>query len=154
MLSINEDILGRYRTPGELWPTYRHFLAGDRPNFTPVRHRGAEQSYVPMRLGVFLPAPKFASDCGSHANDLPECLEREVGSISSEIGYLDLTPDFMNAAKRGALPYYPGDEHWSPEGHEIAAEEINNDLLGRGKDKKAKATSGARKIEWTRNAAT
>jgi hypothetical protein len=46
------------------------------------------------------------------------------------IGYLDLTPDLADGVKRGVLPYYPDDEHWTPEGHKIAAEAIHKYLNG------------------------
>ena len=61
-------------------------------------------------------------------NDMPARLQRAVASISSEIGYLDLTPSFEAAAKSGLLPYYRDDSHWSEEGHRIAAEALHEYL--------------------------
>jgi hypothetical protein len=40
-----------------------------------------------------------------------------------------LTPSLLAAAKRGLLPYCIDDDHWSPEGHRIDAEAINDYLL-------------------------
>jgi hypothetical protein len=62
-------------------------------------------------------------------NDMPERLRGALASVSSEIGYLDLTPDLVDAVKIGVLPYYPDDEHWTPEGHQIAAAAIDDYLL-------------------------
>jgi hypothetical protein len=90
--------------------------------------------FVPEKFRVFQPVCRFPqqSDCRNWApNDLPERFERAVRSISSEIGYLDLTPSLVDAARKGAVPYYPDDDHWSPEGHKIAAEAINGYLSSR-----------------------
>jgi hypothetical protein len=35
----------------------------------------------------------------------------------------------MDTVKGGTLPYYADDEHWSPEGHKVAAETINDYLI-------------------------
>jgi len=48
------------------------------------------------------------------------------------MGYFDLTPALVDAAKRGELTYYPDDVHWSPEGQKVAAEAINSYLLSTG----------------------
>jgi len=59
---------------------------------------------------------------------MSERLENAAASISPDIGYLDLTPRLVDAVKKGTLPYYPDDEHWSPEGHRIAADAVNEYL--------------------------
>ena len=90
--------------------------------------------FVPEKFRVFQPFCKFPpqSECRNWApNDLPERLGTAVRSISSEIEYLDLTPSLVEAAKKGEVPYYPDDDHWSPEGHRIAAEAINRYLAAR-----------------------
>jgi len=61
-------------------------------------------------------------------NDLPERTRKAVTSIAPDIGYLDLTPNLVDAVKRGQMPYYPDDLHWSPEGHRAAAAAINDYL--------------------------
>ena len=96
--------------------------------------RGARLTvvFVPDKFRVFHSFCQFPqeSECRNWGlNDLPGRLQNVVGSISSEIGYLDLTPNLVNAMKTEALPYYPDDEHWSPAGHKIAAEAINDYLL-------------------------
>jgi hypothetical protein len=88
--------------------------------------------FVPDKFRVFRRFCQFpeASECRNWGiNDLPERLQKAVGSISSEVGFLDLTPNLVNGVKTEGLPYYPDDEHWSPQGHKIAAEAINSYLL-------------------------
>jgi hypothetical protein len=58
-------------------------------------------------------------------NDMPERIQKAVRSISPDIGYLDLTSKLVDTVKSGMLPNYSDDEHWSPEGHKVAAEAIN-----------------------------
>ena len=89
--------------------------------------------FVPSKFRVFRPFCSFPpeSQCRNwEPNDISERLEHATASISPDIGYLDLAPRLMDAVKRGVLPYYPDDEHWSPEGHRIAAEAINEYLVG------------------------
>jgi len=88
--------------------------------------------FVPTKFRVFRPFCRFPqeSECRNWVlNDLPERFQRAVESISPDIGYLDLTPKLTDAAATGVLPYYPDDAHWSPDGHRIAAEAINEYLL-------------------------
>ncbi len=87
--------------------------------------------FVPTKIRVFRDYCQFPqqSECRNWTvNDLPERLRKAVASISPGIGFLDLTPRLAEDAKNGALPYYPDDDHWSPEGHRIAAEAINDYL--------------------------
>lgn len=87
--------------------------------------------FLPEKFRVFRQLCRFPpeSECRNWVVcDLPERMEKGVRAISSEIGYLDLTPFLMNGVKRGVVPYYTDDEHMSPEGHQIAAAAINNYL--------------------------
>jgi len=87
--------------------------------------------FVPEKFRVFQPFCRFPqeSQCRGWAlNDLPERFGEAVRSISSDIGYLDLTPSLRDAARKGAVTYYPDDDHWSPEGHKVAAVAINRYL--------------------------
>ena len=63
---------------------------------------------------------------------MPERLESALHSISPGIGYLDLTPYLVEAAKTEEFPYYRDVEHWTAEGHKIAAKAINDHLLSTG----------------------
>jgi hypothetical protein len=92
--------------------------------------------FAPDKFRVFHSFCQFppGSECRNWVvSDLPERLRRVLESISPEIGYVDLTPALVDAVRRGVLPYYPDDAHWTPEGHRIAAEAINNHLLSRPK---------------------
>jgi hypothetical protein len=94
--------------------------------------------FVPDKFRVFHAFCQFPgeSECRNWGvNDLPERLQKAVESISSEVGYLDLTPNLVNELKTEALPYYPDDEHWSPQGHKNAAGAINNYLLSTPKQR-------------------
>jgi hypothetical protein len=74
----------------------------------------------PTLVSVPNPVPK-----AGHFNRAP------LGKFSRApkgIGYLDLTPMLVAAAKRGVISYYTDDSHWSPEGHQIAAEAIGQYL--------------------------
>ena len=88
--------------------------------------------FVPSKFRVFHQFCRFPpeSECRDWApNDMSERLENAIAAISPDIGFLDLTPRLVDAVKRRILPYYPDDEHWSPEGHRIAAEAVNEYLL-------------------------
>lgn len=104
--------------------------------------------FVPTKIRVFRDYCQFPeqSECRNWTlNDLPERLKKALASISPDIGFLDLTPSLAKDAKKGALPYYPDDDHWSPEGHKIAAEEINDYLKSTGTQPSAQLTGGPRR---------
>jgi hypothetical protein len=92
--------------------------------------------FIPTKFRVYHGFCQFPreSDCRNWVlNDLPDRLEKAVRATSSSIGYLDLTPNLVDAVGRRIAPYYPDDDHWSPEGQQIAAEAINNYLLESGR---------------------
>jgi SGNH hydrolase-like domain, acetyltransferase AlgX len=98
--------------------------------------------FAPEKFRVFHDVCRFPqeSECRNWVpNDMPALMEKAVRSISPDVGYLDLTPYLVEAAKKGAVPYYPDDDHWSPEGHQIAAEAINDYLLSMQEAVKAAA---------------
>lgn len=95
--------------------------------------------FAPMKFRVFHGVCQFPqeSECRNWAlTDLPERLRKAVGSVSSDIGYLDLTPSLVDALRQGRVPYYPDDDHLAPEGHKIAAEAINDYLLSTGRSER------------------
>ena len=63
-------------------------------------------------------------------SDLPERLGRILSDISPRIGYVDLTPALVAAAREGRLVYLLDDTHWTIEGHAVVARALN-DYLGR-----------------------
>ncbi len=88
--------------------------------------------FAPDKFRVFHDFCSFpqASECSNWViNDLPERMRKAITSIAPDIGYVDLTPNLVDAVKQGQVPYYPDDAHWSPEGHKIAADTINEYLL-------------------------
>lgn len=54
-------------------------------------------------------------------NQLPLRLRDMVQDVSQEISFVDLTPDLVASARRGELPFFANDSHWSPTGHRVAA---------------------------------
>jgi hypothetical protein len=87
--------------------------------------------FAPDKFRVFHDFCQFPaeSECLRwQVNDLPDRLQAALGAISPEIGYLNLTPYLVAAARQGGVPYYPDDIHWSPLGHGIAAEAISGYL--------------------------
>ena len=96
--------------------------------------------FAPEKFRVFHAFCRFPqkSECRNWIpNDMPARMERAVRSISADIGYLDLTPYLVEAARRGSVPYCPADDRWSREGHQIAAKAINNYLLSTRESVKA-----------------
>jgi lysophospholipase L1-like esterase len=84
--------------------------------------------FIPAKFRVFRDLCKFpeASECRKWSlNDLPDRMSKAIRAVSADIRYLDLTRDFIGSVRRGELPYYADDDHWSPEGHKVAAEAIN-----------------------------
>jgi hypothetical protein len=91
--------------------------------------------FIPDKFRVFRDFCEFpaASECSRWAlSDLPGRMQKGVRAISGEIGYLDLTADLVGVMKRGELPYYPDDIHWSATGDRVAAEAINRYLAAWG----------------------
>jgi len=84
-------------------------------------------AFVPTSFRVYKDLVRCPtdSDC-DHAsvNDLPLRLQSIVGEIASDLGYVDLTPPFVEEARRGRLLYRPDDTHWTIDGHRVAAEVI------------------------------
>jgi lysophospholipase L1-like esterase len=88
-------------------------------------------AFIPEKFRVFQPFCRFPpeSECRSWVvNDLPDRLRDIVRSISADIRFLDLTSYLQDGVKKGVLPYYPDDSHWSEEGHRFAAEAIHEYL--------------------------
>lgn len=87
--------------------------------------------FIPTKFRVYHSFCQFPreSDCSQWVlNDLPERLKQAAEAISPQLGYLDLTPNLVNAVGKGIAPYYSDDDHWTPEGQEIAAEATSNYL--------------------------
>lgn len=61
-------------------------------------------------------------------SDLPDRLGRILSDISPRIGYVDLTPALVAAARQGRLVYLLEDTHWTTEGHAVVAMALNHYL--------------------------
>jgi hypothetical protein len=87
--------------------------------------------FIPTKFRVYQGLCTFAanSPCASWIrNELPETLGNIVAQISPGIGYLDLTDPFREQAAKGPLLYFADDTHWSPEGHKLAAQLLDQFL--------------------------
>jgi hypothetical protein len=87
--------------------------------------------FIPTKFRVYHSFCQFPreSDCSRWVlNDLPDRLRKAVEAVSPQIGYLDLTANLVDAVGKGDTPYYSDDDHWTPAGHEIAAEATHNYL--------------------------
>lgn len=80
---------------------------------------------VPLKQRVYRDLCHFANDAAPGIvtlNDLPrlfaECCRRQG------LKCVDLTGALERAAERGVLVYYRDDEHWSPAGHAVVADEM------------------------------
>lgn len=91
--------------------------------------------FIPDKFRVFHEFCQFPEEAECRkwvVSDLPDRIRKAVKSISPEMVFLDLTPHLVDAVKKGEIPYYPDDDHWSPEGHRTAAQAINNYLFPAG----------------------
>ncbi len=89
--------------------------------------------FVPTKFRVYSGLIEIdpGSDLASWVvNDMPRRLGEIVANISDDIGFLDLTPTFLNSANSGELLYFRDDTHWNPAGHRLAAEAIGDHLDG------------------------
>jgi len=80
---------------------------------------------IPVRFRVYRDLCEFAEDsplAECEPNDTPQRLRRRCRD--ARIKYLDLTLTLKAAAQEGKLVYLADDDHWSPEGHAVVAEEI------------------------------
>ena len=92
--------------------------------------------FVPDKFRVFHEFCRYPqeSECRNwRMTDMAERLEKKVRTISPDIGYLDLTSKLVDGAGAGILPYFSDDEHWSPDGHRMAAEAIHDYLTSTAK---------------------
>jgi hypothetical protein len=88
--------------------------------------------FAPDRFRVlhdFCQFPAYSECSRWSVPDLPARLQRGIESISPDLGFLDLTPALVDVVKTGDLPYFTDDVHWSPAGHQAAAEAINQYLV-------------------------
>ncbi len=122
--------------PGkDLSPNQLKALAKARNSFAAGYRMCAERGvrmiviFIPNKFRVYKNACRFEpqSECSSWVlNDLPGRFKAMISGISDQIGYVDLTPALTGAAMKGSMVHFGDDEHWSPEGHRIVAEVVND----------------------------
>lgn len=92
-------------------------------------------AFAPSKFRVYHSICKFepGSEPASWTiNPLPNLIKGLLDSVSTEIAFIDFTASFKRAANKGEVLYYPDDSHWSPKGHDIAAQTILESLRARG----------------------
>ena len=80
--------------------------------------------FVPAKLRVYaslLDVPAYSILDPREVNDLPNRVREIAATISTDIGFLDLTPS-LTAAAAAEPVYWAQDTHWTPAGHRAAAE--------------------------------
>ena len=90
---------------------------------------------MPSKFHVLHSLCRFPEDSECRNWEIPDIsqrLQRALHSAAPGIGYFDLTPALVEAAKSQGLPYYRDDEHWLPEGHRVAAQAISQYLAAGG----------------------
>jgi hypothetical protein len=101
--------------------------------------------FVPAKFRIYGGLCRFDRDspCRTwEVDDLACPLRGVVNEVSSSIGFLDLTPRFLDEAAAGSLLYLPDDTHWSPEGHRLAASVIADYLAMRGESARPPSAVG------------
>lgn len=66
-------------------------------------------------------------------NDVLARLREAIHDLSPDIEFVDLTGPLVDSARRGELPYFADDSHWSPVGHRVAAKALS-EAIERGAD--------------------
>jgi SGNH hydrolase-like domain, acetyltransferase AlgX len=90
--------------------------------------------FIPTKFRVYRDLCRFEPDSPCLAwpvDGVPGELGKLVASISTAIGYIDLTPSFQTEAANGSLVYLQDDTHWSGAGHALAAHAIREYLKAR-----------------------
>lgn len=80
--------------------------------------------FVPAKFRVYaslLDVPAYSVLDPREVNDLPNRVREIAATISTDIGFLDLTPA-LTAAAAAEPVYWAQDTHWTPAGHRVAAE--------------------------------
>lgn len=83
--------------------------------------------FIPTKFRVYRDLCAFDPDspCPAWSLDaLPAAIGELVREVSDQVGYLDLSVLFRQAASQGELLYLPDDTHWTSEGHRLSADAI------------------------------
>ncbi len=86
-------------------------------------------TFVPIKFRVYQPFVTFAPDSPCHTWDLwPIHKLFDEFCQSTSVPCLDLTELFQEDLRDGGMPYSPVDSHWSPEGHDLVANQLVTEL--------------------------
>jgi PAS domain S-box-containing protein len=109
--------------------------------------------FAPTALRVYQGIARFERSPPWVLDDLPDRLRKLVGEISSDIGYLDLTPRLRAAARRHNPVFLSDDTHWSIEGHQVVADALVGALTGPAAERQFPEMQDARnEVILSRNA--
>lgn len=89
--------------------------------------------FVPTKFRVYGPLctyPVGGEARGWVVNDMPERIA--AWAAAGNLPFLDLTPALREAALDGPLVYFIDDGHWTPRGHQVAADTLAGFLQSRG----------------------
>ena len=81
--------------------------------------------FLPTKFRVHHDACRFepgSSYATATPNDMPERLRSIAAEISSEIAFVDVTPDLRAQAALGVATYFPDDSHMNAAGHAVVAD--------------------------------
>ncbi|MEW2915573.1 hypothetical protein AB1A64_00735 [Ruegeria sp. ANG10] len=90
-------------------------------------------AHIPIKIDVYRDFLAFPDD--SVAQDWVSLeLAADLKTWAGENGmdYMDLTPALQEAAADGTLVYFLDDAHWTPEGHQVAAQAVLDHLTTKG----------------------
>ena len=91
--------------------------------------------FIPMKFTVYHSFCRWPAESKGgtwSGSDLAQRLQDGLAKAAPDVGYLDLTPALMDAARRGEVTYYPDDLHWTPQGQKVAADALNQYLISVG----------------------
>lgn len=91
-------------------------------------------AFVPAKLRIYRDLCRFPADSPCltwPSDDLPDDVRRLVAGLGPDVGYVDLTPALLAAARAGEIVYLPDDTHWAEAGHRVAAETLAPELARR-----------------------
>ena len=96
---------------------------------TAAARQGAQLilAYAPTKFRVLhdmIDVPANSELTRWRLSDLPERLADLAHRLSTPVPFVDLTPGLVEMARRGTLPFFADDTHWSPAGHDAVAREL------------------------------
>ncbi|MGH6635739.1 MAG: alginate O-acetyltransferase AlgX-related protein [Gammaproteobacteria bacterium] len=87
-------------------------------------------AFLPGKIRVYKDVIRTPenSKLPAEIDDLPQRMQNLVADISPHIGFVDLTPAFIEAVNRSKPLFLENDTHWTELGHQVAARTIHEHL--------------------------